>query len=102
VIPMDDQAAAIYSLERAQDAAAYVAARLQDDRLGQAALVRTIGSPADLVHGLTRLAEQLAVELGRATDRSPAEVCASVCALAALGIEARKGGHPSAGSPPPG
>lgn len=101
----EDHQAAIYSLERTQAAAAYMAARLSDDKLGQAALARSLGSNTDFIHGLCRLVEQLAVDNAQLTGRSPAEVVSNICGMAAAGIELRRAAmrqHPSAGQPPPG
>ena len=50
---------------------------------------------------MTRVAEQLAVNLAQLTGRSPGECASQVCAQAALGVVVRRN-HPSTGPAAPG
>lgn len=98
---VNDDQAAVYSLEQAQKAASYMAAHLRADKLAMAATLADLGSPVDVIHGLTRVASQLAIDLAKATDADPAEVCAKIATTALLGAELRRN-HPSSGPLPPG
>ena len=95
MVPMANLPVPESSLEHAQAAAAYVAARLRGDKMAMAAIGSDIGTLANLVAGLMPLAEQLCIELAARTERSPATVASDVAVLAATGLAAQRRGHPS-------
>lgn len=101
--PVDaTDAAALHSLEQAQKAASYMAASLRGDKLAMAAALADLGAPTDVIHGLTRVVSQLALDLSNLTGDDPGDICAKVATTAAMAIELRRN-HPSSGTAgPPG
>lgn len=83
-------------LERAQKAAALMAARVNGDRHALTALSYDIGTQSNLIAGLVPIIEQMAVDLGELTDRTPGQVLADIAVLASLG-QLLRAAHPSSG-----